>query len=312
MTTPGHITQAVVRNELSGWLHRNSRARRQEYDGSCSRTAPGYPYLVRSALRSFVARGDWRGAWQAAKCLSDTLNPAVEDQRTPAWQIFAKQFPVIGGVVSLCQEGPKRLGIPQSAASVPSRMIRSNYLSHELLTAPEDRFHVMGEQDLDPLRAGLYDAFHRRIVPSALRVFDRATMASSPECRMPFMDYRVASYVFFLPISDIVGDAETKHILREAMRDILPPPVVNRRAKLGFAVPLQTWFDDPVIHNHLAEVIHDPVFAEHGLIDGSTFAADFDRCVREGFSWTDTVGVWEVVNLSLWWKVFVSRRIRVG
>jgi asparagine synthase (glutamine-hydrolysing) len=272
----------------------------------------GYTPLVRAALRSFLARADWRAAWQAARCLFATINPARFEGDVPAWVVYARHVPFVGRGVSEWQRRVQRLRKPRRGGAPRRRIVRSDYLSSELLVPPQRDTLEEEQEDLDPLGLALYDGFHWRWIPTELRVWDRATMASSIKCRMPFMDHRLVQYVFSLPASDTVGAGESKHILREAMRDVLPVAIVNRRKKTAFLPPLLQWFNDPALHNHLAEIVHDPAFAEHGLIDGDVFAAYFDNCLESGFGWADTTRVWEVVNLSLWWQVFVSRRIQVG
>jgi asparagine synthase (glutamine-hydrolysing) len=188
-------------------------------------------------------------------------------------------------------------------------MNRNHYLLPELLQKPEYNFLIEAEQSLDPFRWSLYDAFHRRILPNVLRVFDRATMAASLESRMPFMDYRIVQYVFSLPISDIVNNGETKHILRQAVKNILPDTIINRKAKMGFAVSLKQWFNDPKVYNYLSEIVHDSSFYDHNFINKNKFILEFDRALEQGFSWQDTIRVWEVVNLSLWWQIFVKKNV---
>jgi hypothetical protein len=240
--------------------------------------------------------------WRAAQCLSRTVNAAAGEERQPAWRIAVQEFYRVRQAFWFLRKLQRR----REPGAGETGMVPERYIRPDLLAPPEPVFDVPGERGLSLLQRDLYDAFHRRILPNNLRVFDRATMASAIESRAPFLDFRVVRYVFSLPISDIVGGGETKHILREAMRPLLPAAVVNRRAKLGFAVTLPKWFNSPAVRDYLASMIHDPAFAEHGMIDGKVFAEDFDRCARRGFSWQDTVRVWEVVNLSLWWRIFVK------
>jgi asparagine synthase (glutamine-hydrolysing) len=70
---------------------------------------------------------------------------------------------------------------------------------------------------------------------------DRMTMAASLEARMPFMDHQLAAFVSGLPDSWRVQGRTTKRILREAMRRLLPPAILQR-PKVGFRVPVNEWF----------------------------------------------------------------------
>ena len=70
---------------------------------------------------------------------------------------------------------------------------------------------------------------------------DRMTMAASLEARMPFMDHQLAAFVAALPDEWRVRGLTTKRILREAMRRVLPAPILER-PKIGFRVPVNEWF----------------------------------------------------------------------
>lgn len=70
---------------------------------------------------------------------------------------------------------------------------------------------------------------------------DRMTMAASIEARMPFMDHKLAEFVSKLPDKFRIRGGQTKWILREAMKQILPAEILNR-PKVGFRVPVNEWF----------------------------------------------------------------------
>ena len=87
----------------------------------------------------------------------------------------------------------------------------------------------------------LYVIFHLTILPTLLRNYDRYSMAESVEVRMPFMDHRLVSFVFSLPLSSKLGGGYTKRIVRDAMKDIVPEPILTRRDKIGWNAPLHNW-----------------------------------------------------------------------
>jgi asparagine synthase (glutamine-hydrolysing) len=75
-------------------------------------------------------------------------------------------------------------------------------------------------------------------LPHLLRGEDRNSMAHSIEARVPFTDYRLVDYVFSLPGIYKIRNGWTKWLLRLAVEDLLPPTIVWRTDKLGFATPL--------------------------------------------------------------------------
>jgi asparagine synthase (glutamine-hydrolysing) len=100
----------------------------------------------------------------------------------------------------------------------------------------------------------LYNDFHFLSLPINLRDFDRASMQHGIEIRMPFMDYRLVSYVFSLPMSSKLGGGFTKRILRDAMKGTLTEDIRTRTLKIGIGAPILEWFE-----RHLKEFVLDTV-----------------------------------------------------
>ena len=111
---------------------------------------------------------------------------------------------------------------------------KDKYLSHEDL-------HHKNYRRMSAFERRLYVLFHLTILPTLLRNYDRYSMAESVEVRMPFMDHRLASFVFSLPLSSKLGGGYTKRIVRDAMKDIVPEPILTRKDKIGWNAPLHNW-----------------------------------------------------------------------
>jgi asparagine synthase (glutamine-hydrolysing) len=109
----------------------------------------------------------------------------------------------------------------------------------------EDQSHSVFKQ-FDPLTKQLYQIFHVSILPTLLRNYDRYSMASGVEIRMPFMDWRLVAFTFSLPLTSKVGEGFTKRIMRDALKDILPEEVRVRRDKIGWDAPMHEWLKGPL------------------------------------------------------------------
>ena len=96
-------------------------------------------------------------------------------------------------------------------------------------------------KNFDSLTKSLYEIFHVTILPTLLRNYDRYSMASGVEIRMPFMDHRLVSYTFSLPWTSKVGGGFSKRIMRDALKGILPEDIRTRRDKIGWNAPLHEW-----------------------------------------------------------------------
>lgn len=74
---------------------------------------------------------------------------------------------------------------------------------------------------------------------------DRASMAHSLEVRVPILDSEFVSWVNTLPSSLKLRKREGKYIFKKALEGIVPSDILYRE-KMGFAVPLASWFRGPL------------------------------------------------------------------
>jgi len=70
---------------------------------------------------------------------------------------------------------------------------------------------------------------------------DRITMHSSLEARVPYLDNRVIALARAMPWPEKVRGSRTKAVLRDLLAEECPGDISERR-KLGFRVPLDSWF----------------------------------------------------------------------
>jgi asparagine synthase (glutamine-hydrolysing) len=97
-----------------------------------------------------------------------------------------------------------------------------------------------------PLNIRLYQIFHCTILPTILRNFDRLSMAHGVEVRMPFMDWRLVTYVMSLPDDAKNGEGVSKLIARKAMAGYLPESIRLNKQKVGFNSPMPSWLNGPL------------------------------------------------------------------
>ncbi|MDP3996381.1 MAG: asparagine synthase (glutamine-hydrolyzing) [bacterium] len=73
-----------------------------------------------------------------------------------------------------------------------------------------------------------------------LTKIDRMSMMHGLEVRSPFLDYKLAEFVYNLPIEYKMNKNENKIILKEILAEIMPKEFVYRR-KQGFGAPVEEW-----------------------------------------------------------------------
>ena len=75
-----------------------------------------------------------------------------------------------------------------------------------------------------------------------LSITDKATMASSIECRVPFLDHRLVEFCFTVPEDQIFFNKERKGFLKNFMSSDLPQDLLFRK-KEGFNAPTESWLE---------------------------------------------------------------------
>lgn len=164
-------------------------------------------------------------------------------------------------------------------------------------------------EPMESLNDRLYREFHQTLLPSILRNFDRCSMASGVEVRMPFMDWRLVCMSFALPADRKIGHGYTKWILREAMQGILPDTIRLRRSKIGFNSPMIDWFHQGL--GGLAQkVIASPRWRGCRLFPSRKIGEEILRAGREKHlgpkDWEKTLQWWTCLNLVLWESLFLD------
>ena len=87
----------------------------------------------------------------------------------------------------------------------------------------------------------LYD-FSVGNLRNLLKYEDRNSMRFSVEARTPFADsVKLIEYIFSIPSVYKIRKGWNKNILRQAMREYLPDEIFQRRDKIGFETPQNSW-----------------------------------------------------------------------
>ncbi len=131
---------------------------------------------------------------------------------------------------------------------------------------------------------------------------DRMTMAASIEARIPFLDHSLAEYVSTLPDSYRVRGLQTKWILREAGRRILPRAILERR-KVGFRVPVNEWF-----RNEMRDYLREHLQGSGSLTRAYFEPQPLDRVVADHIAGRHNHEklLWSLLNLELWHRQYAA------
>ena len=104
---------------------------------------------------------------------------------------------------------------------------------------------------------------------------DRTSMLVSLEARVPLLDHVLMEFMATMPVGLKLRGGGGKAILRRVMAADLPEPVLARR-KMGFGVPLGTWFRRELA-SYARDMLLDRRTRERGVFD----AAAIERLLAE-------------------------------
>ena len=152
-------------------------------------------------------------------------------------------------------------------------------------------------QGLGPLDSLMSKDFHQMLPDDHLVKMDIATMAHSFEVRSPFLDHELIEFVATLPEVFRLGGFETKPILRDLAKRLLPGGVAAGR-KRGFEIPLRRW-----MRTDLNEMLIDTVLSQQSYAM-THFDQSAVRSLLVGDGWDQKRWaniVWALLCLEIWW-----------
>lgn len=177
-----------------------------------------------------------------------------------------------GGVESLPARhlGWLRIADSETDRAVPGLSVQST--GERALTAEHDALATVFQDDRDELGRMLAVDTRYSLPNQMLRKVDLASMHSSLEVRVPFLDTEVVEYAMSLPTEYKISRAGRKRVLKRAFADILPETILNR-SKQGFDMPIGEWLKDELADDFQARL--DALDTD--LIDGLAVREIYDE-----------------------------------
>lgn len=146
------------------------------------------------------------------------------------------------------------------------------------------------------LRANLRQGLGRGL-PTLLRYEDRSSMQHSVEGRLPFLTTELVELALALPEDHLVAaDGRCKHVFTEAMRGLVPDSVLDRKDKIGFAVPARTW----PLHNTSVAPILEASGSLPPVSEALATRLSTELLAGEPLARTDAFAIWRLVGLQDW------------
>jgi asparagine synthase (glutamine-hydrolysing) len=190
-----------------------------------------------------------------------------------------------------CLPDPARLGRYRG-------LVRRDYFDLSAFTP------VMDTPFTSYLKNRTHQDIFRETAPCCLRAADRHGSAFGLDISWPFFDHRLVELMFRVPAKMKIRDGVTKHLLREAMRGIVPEETRTRIKKTGWNAPAHVWFATGGGRALVLDLISSQASRERGLYDVERVRALLDEhrdiVVEERLADNHMMFFWQLVNVELW------------
>ena len=272
--------KVVLTGEGSDELHAGySRYRTTVYNMALgARYQSLMPVSIKAAIRKLIA--EMPAAWKAKQKLLRTFLTLPADIESIYFDNFAV-FPRAMQTQLFTPQTRERVGTIDPYARVRGFMEGTD------ATSLLDRL----------LYADIKTYLHELLMKQ-----DQMSMATSVESRVPFLDHKLVEFTAQLPERLKLRGWTTKYILRKSMKGILPEQVLLRR-KMGFPVPLGSWF-----RHQYRSVIDEYVLSDRtmnrGLFD-QTFVRDL-VAQHQSETRDHSERLWSLINFEIWLRQFID------
>jgi asparagine synthase (glutamine-hydrolysing) len=131
---------------------------------------------------------------------------------------------------------------------------------------------------------------------------DQMSMAASIESRVPFLDHHLVEFATALPPRMKLRGLQTKWILRQAVKSLLPAEILTRK-KMGFPVPFSLWLRGAGA-GMVRDVLLDSRARQRGLTDPTAVSILIEAHANGHTDAGDAL--WSLLNLELWYRTFID------
>jgi asparagine synthase (glutamine-hydrolysing) len=130
---------------------------------------------------------------------------------------------------------------------------------------------------------------------------DIATMANSLELRSPLLDVNVVEWGVSLPRRYKIKGFETKHILKDVARSLVPANLIDR-PKMGFGIPRAEWLRTEM-RELVIDTLTDTTASQRGWLDPVQVKKVLD--IHMSGQDKDNL-IWPMLMLELWARTWLD------
>jgi len=177
-------------------------------------------------------------------------------------------------------------------------LLDSSFQSREAKDSRKDQFNFGKYSSFDRMIRSDLDAY----LPGDLLVkVDIATMANSLEIRSPMLDVNVVEWGISLPRKYKIKGFETKHILKDVARSLVPAELIDR-PKMGFGIPRAEW-----LRTGMKELIIDTLTDTTASQRGWFNPKEVLKAIDNHMAGEDKDNlIWPILMLELWARTWLD------
>jgi asparagine synthase (glutamine-hydrolysing) len=177
------------------------------------------------------------------------------------------------------------------------------------LLVPALHSKIASDRFINEFNTGQLSSFDRMIrsdqtsyLPGDLLVkVDIATMANSLELRSPMLDVNVVEWGVSLPRKYKIKGFETKHILKDVARSLVPAELIDR-PKMGFGIPRAEWLRTGM-KEMVIDTLTDTTATQRGWFNSSEVKKIID--IHMAGEDKDNL-LWPILMLELWARTWLD------
>jgi asparagine synthase (glutamine-hydrolysing) len=128
------------------------------------------------------------------------------------------------------------------------------------------------------------------------------TMAHSLEARVPFLDHKFAEFLVTIPNKFKLKGLVEKHILRKAMKGLIPDRIINRR-KHGFTVPIAEWMQNG-LKEYVTKLLSRERISSMGFWNFEYIEKLMEQNLNNEFYKRQ---LWTIITFEIWHKIFIEQ-----
>jgi asparagine synthase (glutamine-hydrolysing) len=188
-----------------------------------------------------------------------------------------------------------------SERQVQLRVNKHNYINSDFNDKfSKNNFITSNLYSSIDLNEALYNHFEYKL-EHLLKWEDRNSMNFSIEARLPFLDYHLVEYTLALPSEKKIKNGQTKYILREEMKGILPEKIRLRTSKIGFDTPEDEWFREPYFVEYISDIITSTAFNNMKYFDTTNVKKLYSKHLNKEINVSKEI--WKWINTYIWMSI---------